>query len=404
MIGHDCRNLQTPLVVWRPMGPAVATPARAATPLSGDPRGPVVRGATRVRRIALVAALVALVPVLISFVAMATRASNTALNIRAVEWLRENGASEIVAEVESIYYSLTAPSKGGPTLKSLPKLGYGGSGSNTAFRPPNIEPFIKPALPGEGVWRATRPSLEGEAPLLITTVRDQPEYPRVLAGVAWINTKKTHVAYYPGREEPAVELPSRGPMEVPNELRSGLLATFNSAFKLVDSGGGLVYHEHMYAPMRNGLATIVGYTDGHVDIISWSTGATVPAGVSFARQNLGLTVNEGKLARNIDNTGEWGATLGGAVLTWRSAAGITAHGDLLYASGEDQTAASLAKTLIRAGAVRAMTLDINPYWTSFITYGAAGGALPRNLLPNMERPATRYLEPDDRDFFAVFSK
>ena len=92
------------------------------------------------------------------------------------------------------------------------------------------------------------------------------------------------------------------------------------------------------------------------------------------------------------------------MLTWRSAAGITAHGDLLYAAGEDQTAASLAKTLIRAGAVRAMTLDIYPYWTSFISYGADGGALPRNLLPNMERSDTRYLEPDDRDFFAVFSK
>jgi len=386
------------------MGPAVATPARPRPPAPGGSLGPVTPVATRVRRIALVAALVALIPVAISFVSMATRQSNTALNIRAVEWLRENGASEIVAEIESIYYSITAPSKGGPTLKSLPKVGYGSSGSNTAYRPPNIEPFIKPALPGEGVWHATRPTLEGEAPLLVTTVRDQPEYPRVLAGVSWINTKKTHLVYYPGREEPAVELPSRGPSEVPPQLRENLLATFNSAFKLVDSGGGLVYQGHMYAPMRNGLATLVGYSDGSVNIIDWTYGATVPAGMTFARQNLGLTVNEGKLAPNIDNTGEWGATLGGAVLTWRSAAGITAHGDLLYAAGEDQTAASLAKTLIRAGAVRAMTLDINPYWTSFITYGAPGGRLPRNLLPSMERPATRYLEPDDRDFFAVFSK
>lgn len=404
MLARSGRNRASSLVVWSRMGPAVASPVRPRTPPAGGPRGPVVPRSTRVRRIALVAAVIVLVPVFFSFLAMATRASNTALNIRAVEWLRENGASEIVAEVESLYYTLTAPSKGGPTLKALPKLGYGAGGANAAYRPPNIEPFIKPALPGEGVWRATRPSLEGEAPLLITTVRDQPEYPRVLAGVAWINTKKTNIVYYPGREEPAVELPSRGPMEVPQELRSSLLATFNSAFKVVDSGGGVIYRGHMYAPMRDGIATLVGYTDGHVDIISWTSGSTVPAGVSFARQNLDLTVNEGKLAPNIENSGEWGATLGGAVLTWRSAAGITAHGDLLYAAGEDQTAASLAKTLIRAGAVRAMTLDINPYWTSFISYGADGGALPRNLLPNMERSDTRYLEPDDRDFFAVFSK
>ena len=53
------------------------------------------------------------------------RRSNSPLGIRTVEWLRDNGAAGIVAKVESIYYSLTAPSKGGPTLKALPKVGYG---------------------------------------------------------------------------------------------------------------------------------------------------------------------------------------------------------------------------------------------------------------------------------------
>ena len=49
--------------------------------------------------------------------------SNTALGVRSVEWLRDNGAASIVAQVESWYYTLTAPSKGGPTLKALPKVG-----------------------------------------------------------------------------------------------------------------------------------------------------------------------------------------------------------------------------------------------------------------------------------------
>jgi hypothetical protein len=64
----------------------------------------------------------------------------------------------------------------------------------------------------------------------------------------------------------------------------------------------------------------------------------------------------------------------------------------------------LADTLAHAGAVRAMELDINSYWVSFITYGAPGAEDPKNLLPAMERPDTRYLEPDDRDFFAVYSR
>ena len=80
---------------------------------------------------------------------------------------------------------------------------------------------------------------------------------------------------------------------------------------------------------------------------------------------------------------------------------MDSHGNLIYAAGEDQTVSSLAKALIRAGAVRAMELDINSYWTSFITYGALNAGEPKNLLSGMERPATRYLETDDRDFFTV---
>jgi hypothetical protein len=51
-----------------------------------------------------------------------------------------------------------------------------------------------------------------------------------------------------------------------------------------------------------------------------------------------------------------------------------------------------------------MELDINSFWVSMITYGAPGALEPHNLLPAMNRPATRYLEPDDRDFFAVYSR
>ena len=99
---------------------------------------------------------------------------------------------------------------------------------------------------------------------------------------------------------------------------------------------------------------------------------------------------------------EWGATLGNAILVWRSAVGVDAHGNLIYASAPDQTVASLAAIMIRAGAVRAMELDINTYWTSLITYRFPGARHPANLLASMDRSPERYLTPDDRDFFAVY--
>ena len=139
-------------------------------------------------------------------------------------------------------------------------------------------------------------------------------------------------------------------------------------------------------------------------MVDWNDGPTAPANVSFARQNLPLIVNEGRAEpehRQRRRMGRHGRQRG-ARLALRDRR--RRHGNLIYAAGEDQTVASLAKTLIHAGAVRAMELDINSYWVSFITYGAPGAEEPTNLLPGHEPLGTRYLEPDDRDFFAVYSR
>lgn len=365
-----------------------------------------VTGLGRLRRVALVASIVALIPAGVSYLSALSQPSNSTVGIRTVEWLRDHGAAGVVSKIESIYYSLTAPSKGGATLKSLPSVGFGAAAAARAaseYRPARVHAEIHPALPGEGVWHATRPGLESEPPVLLTTLRNQPEYPRVVAGLAWINTKRSRVVLNPGRLEPAVSLP-RGAMEVPHAQRPRLLATFNSGFKLSDSHGGFVLGGRTYATMHNGQGTIVGYADGHVDVVNWTYGPTAPAGVSYARQNLPLIVSEGRTNPNIANDAEWGATVGNAVLVWRSAVGVDSRGNLIYAAGDNQSTTSIAKTLIRAGAVRAMELDINSYWTSFISYGGPGAESPRNLLPGMARSDTRYLEPDDRDFFTVYSR
>ena len=193
-------------------------------------------------------------------------------------------------------------------------------------------------------------------------------------------------------------------MEVPPGLRARLIATFNSGFKLADSHGGWVQNGRTYAPLRAGQATFVRYADGHYDVVAWHGGASAPAGVLFARQNLPLLVEAGHDSPRLANGAEWGATLGNAVRVWRSGIGVDARGNLLYAAANDQTAGSLAHILERAGAVRAMELDINSYWISFNTYAAPGALQPGKLLAETERPASRYLEPDDRDFFAVFRR
>jgi hypothetical protein len=51
-----------------------------------------------------------------------------------------------------------------------------------------------------------------------------------------------------------------------------------------------------------------------------------------------------------------------------------------------------------------MEFDINPYWHSFITYRHRHGLQPTQLGDNPNQPDTRYLVPDDRDFFAVYNR
>lgn len=352
----------------------------------------------RARRIVLLSICLTLIPISISYLTAVTGPSNSSFAIRSFEWLRDHGAAPVVSQIESVYYSLNAPSTGGPALRALPSRLRPAA---RAAHPPNIAPVIRPQLPGEGVWVPSETWGGPDAPVQITQFRPDPNYPRLVAGVARIDPSRTWIALYPGRLEPSVSLP-RGPMEVPDAARPRLLATFNSAFKLADSGGGFAVDGHTYAPLKPGLATIVGYRNGRVDIRAWAGGPSIPSGVRFARQNLPLIVEGGQPNPNLSDGPAWGATLGNAVRVWRSGLGVDAHGNLIYAAANDQTVGSLAEILVRAGAVRGMELDINSYWVTLITYARPFAAQPSSLLPDMTRGPERYLSPDDRDFFAVY--
>jgi hypothetical protein len=345
----------------------------------------------------VIALLICLAPVAISYATTMAGPSNSSFTIRSFEWLRDHGAAQIASQIESVYYTWNAPSTGGPALRKLPLARR----TAAAVHPPDLPPLLHPPLPGEGVWVPTeRWSMKG-SPVQIAQFRSDPNYPQMVAGVAWIDPRRTRIALYPGRLEPSVSLP-RGSMEVPPTLRPRLLATFNSGFKLSDSRGGFALAGVTYAPLVAGLATFVHYTNGRIDIESWPGGPSVPPGVDFARQNLPLIVAGGRPNPALSDDALWGATLGNAVRVWRSGIGIDARGDLVYAAANDQTAQSLAEILIHAGAIRAMELDINSYWVTFNFYARPNAGQPSPLLPGMTRPATRYLSPDDRDFFAVY--
>jgi hypothetical protein len=255
--------------------------------------------------------------------------SNVGFGVRTIEWLRGHGSAWLVSDIERFWYSIQAPSTGGSALHALPAVGVGASaGAGTGYRPPAIAPVIAPALPGEGTWHRTGPLVQGTAPILVTTFRPEAAYPQLVAGVAWIDRSRATVQLYPGRYEPP-SAAARGPMEVPLDQRGRLLATFNSGFKLEDSGGGFAALGHTDAPLRRGMATILGTRAGAFDVRAWTGGAQAGPDVVFARQNLRLMVDNGQLSPKLSDGPQWGATLGNAVRVWRSGVGVDARGNLL---------------------------------------------------------------------------
>jgi hypothetical protein len=132
--------------------------------------------------------------------------------------------------------------------------------------------------------------------------------------------------------------------------------------------------------------------------------------VVSVRQNLDLLVDNGQVVPAAYNASSsaWGATLGNALYVWRSGLGVTADGALVYVGGPGLDIIDLANLLVRAGAVRAMELDINTDWVNFSTYqpatptGLASATNGTELLSGMTGTPGRYFESWwARDFIAM---
>ena len=380
-----------------------------APPAATESAVPAPRRRPRLRVWIPLVLLAFLSPAIYSWTRMAMLPSSLPLGVRTVEWLRMHHFNWLVDDAEHVYYTWKTPAKGGPQLKTLPTVGvHARTRSHARARaaaqwPPRIRPVFARPLAGEGVWRASGPPVAGGPPVLVTTFRTERDYPRIVAYVAWFDHTRTALAYYPGRYEPP-SATLRGPMQVPFGQRWRLLATFNSGFIYSDGLNGDALDGHVNEPLRDGLATLVARRSGAVNIVDWHGGASPGPRIAFARQSLPLIIGRGRLSPALNDSSQWGFTLGNAVRVWRTGIGIDRRGNLIYAAADYQTVATLAEILKRAGAVRAMELDINPEWPTLITYRHRHGLLPTRVVPNYQQPPTRYLVPDDRDFFAVYRR
>jgi len=232
-----------------------------------------------------------------------------------------------------------------------------------------------------------------------TFLRPDAVHTSVVDGIAWLDTKLLTATLYSGSY-----IPGGGPYAhtapILPPAATSLVAAFNAGFRMQDAYGGYYTQGKEIIPLRAGAASFVVYRNGTATVGAWGTEVRMNSEVVAVRQNLNLLVNNGRQVPglNANDTSQWGNTLGGQVYVSRSGIGVTRDGALVYVGGPGLNITDLANLLVRAGAVRAMELDINTDWVNFASFDPStpnGPASPANgtdLLPlaDMVGPPTRY--------------
>ena len=218
---------------------------------------------------------------------------------------------------------------------------------------------------------------------------------------------RTSFALHAGSEDPPGAATSVGAAAGPAVTRAEaprLIAAFNGGFKAASGSGGFEAAGHVVIALRRGFASLVIDDDGDVHVGVWGQGLPYPGErIRSVRQNLQPLVVSGRPSPVIGDLASWGVTLGGVPQVARSALGQDARGNLLYAASMHALPADLATALVGAGAVRAMELDINPYWVQLASTPRPGGPLVAGI-PNQERPGSQFVVGWTRDFVTVLAR
>ena len=336
---------------------------------------------------------------------------------RLTEWVRDHGGGGIVTWAENTWYTWHAPPKGGrpaagaiptPSASTSPTTRPVATGPVHLPAPTSIVPFVSTPTPGEGQWHPIGRSVAGVPTMYAAYLRPNAVYTSLVTGVAWMDTKLLSAQLYAGTTIPGTGQTFSPMAPIAAAASTTLDAAFNSGFRTQDARGGFYLDGTTAVPLRTGAASAVIDSSGTINIGAWGTDVTMTPSTVAVRQNLDLIVDHGApvAGLNQNDNYQWGATLGGKVQVWRSGIGVTANGALVYVGGSGLSIVDLANVLARAGAVRAMELDINTAWVNFSHFDLAAGvpATAANgvrLTYDESASPSRYFYPLSRDFFTL---
>jgi hypothetical protein len=286
----------------------------------------------------------------------------------------------------------------------------------------NIPPlYTNPALPGEGVWQSQDLPVgkKGWPVMYKTSYRPSVDYPNAIVHMVLFDMKQLSMRLYLGSAEPGA---FKGASAIEQEEMPRLLAVTNAMWKQRHSGeAGTIFRGEVVKHMAPGVASLVIYKDGSVDILEWNEGIPT-ALIRDAKQLRHLIVKDGKVVTSVIAGGKpsdseiglgfllseqenpspsysyWGGFWNRGPETndgqeWfiatRSAFGIRPDGNLVFAVGHHISTKDLAKAMALAGCDRAIHGDANPHNVLGNLYYNDGNG---NIVKKVK------LSPDQKDY------
>jgi hypothetical protein len=249
-----------------------------------------------------------------------------------------------------------------PPIRSMP------SDPEIGWPPAPLEPWVIPALPGEGQWNALDkdPFIrrnEGLPPAFLTTfIRTDRTRKATRAYIALWDPRQIELHMMAGTVEPKGATGEAGPGFIPRtpEVLKRVVAASNAGFQALHGEFGMMADGVVYLPPKPYAATVAVLRDGSTAFGSWPADTTIPESILSYRQNMTVMVQDEKF--NPYNRSWWGGTPPGwADKTHTVRTGIceTKERFVAYFYGADLSPEALSQAMIQARCAYGLALDMN---------------------------------------------
>jgi hypothetical protein len=257
--------------------------------------------------------------------------------------------------------------------------------------PPPIEPWVTPALPGEGEWNpqggdAFVRRLPGLPPAFLTTFLRADRSRKVTrVYVAVWDPRQVELHMMAGTVEPKGATGEAGPGLIPRtpEVMKRVIAGSNAGFQALHGEFGMMADGVVYLPPKPYGATVAVRRDGSTVFGTWPEDPRIPDWMLSYRQNMTVMVEDQRF--NPFGRTWWGGTPPGwadKTHTVRTGLCLTKERFVAYFYGADISPDALSQAMIQTRCSYGIALDMNAGHSGLEFYHVA----PEAELPPLGRP------------------